>query len=795
MEATFELRVGTADAAETCLVLSFTGRERLSHVFRFEIDVLCEETALDGFVGEPAALFIHSPARPVRVISGLVESVRQSSRALKSGGRYRVTLVPRLASLRHRSSFRVFQDRTVPEIVSAVLEQYGLPCTHALHRTYARRAYCVQYRERDLAFVERLLEEEGIFYRFDTCDYERACTSGPEDTLVLVDHAERSPSTEPLQLTLRDGGTAAAVDDLEVFRFAASRAIRPTAASVRDYDFQRPRHDLVGRAKLADEGSSSFEVETFRGDFEGPDADDERATMVLDQLRRGALVADGASNCRALTAGGTFRLVCEEASRLAGDYRVTEVRHRGAIPEVATSDAPVYRNELRAVPSEVVPRPRRRRRTLENVLATAVVVGPEAEEIHTDAHGRVKVQFHWDDRGPRDENSSYWIRVMQAWSGAAYGSQFVPRVGMEVLVSFLGGDHDCPVVIGCVPNPVRPVPFPLPQQKTKSGFRTQSSPGGGGFNELSFEDKRGEEQIYLHAQRNLEELIEHDHLTSVLGCASLTVKKSQSVKVEGDAREAIAGEAAREVGKDEKTTVGKNRVDVVHGNADVRIGEACSTKVGGREVREVKGRSDLEVGADYTIRSRGCMTTIVGRHDKKRSYVLRVEGRTQLSASEGMEIEAEKGLVLRCGKSFIKISEDRIELVAPSVAVRGEGAGLSAEDGKLKIRAKEKTLLTAKELLLKTDDASVGLKKDVEVAGRKILLNSPLDAKDPVKDESAPPTRIQLKDPSGAPLAYQRFRIKLANGAEYSAILDKNGEIDMELDQSGVIEFPDASAS
>ena len=440
----------------------------------------------------------------------------------------------------------------------------------------------------------------------------------------------------------------------------------------------------------------------------------DEAPRILRQKRRRASVAAGEGGCSDLCPGHRFSLEGHPAPQLDGSYLVVRVEHRGQTQPEDGKPWTVYWNRFECAPAEMTYVPARPRRESVQVSLTATVVGPPGEEIYVDARAQIKVQFHWDREGRRDAHSSCWIRTMQPWAGAGWGHQFIPRVGMEVVVVFEGGDPDKPMVLGTLYNGTHPPPFVLPAHKTRSGWRTQSSPGGGGNNELSFEDAAHNEQIYVHAQRDLDEVVERDHTLLVKRDEHLHVVGAQTSTVDGNRVEKVLGSAASAISGDETLTVAGSRLDVVSQSREARITEDLTTKIGRRERREVAGRSDLSIDGDYTVRTKGCHTTIVGRHDKKRSYVLRVEGTAQISTSETIELDAEKGLTLRCGKSFVKIGKDRVEIVAPSVSVRGEGAGFDASAGQLKVRAKKDALLSSETILLKTKDASLALQKDVD---------------------------------------------------------------------------------
>ncbi len=823
----FELRVGP-EGALPFEVVSFHGRERLSKLYSFEVRLLArpgDDAVEVGLVGQPATLLLAlGGGDPPRLVQGIVASIRHEGEV--ASGRRRVfvaRLVPRLWLLKHRATSRVFQDLTVPEIVARVLDLAEVPSALRLARPYAKRAYCLQYQESDYAFIARIAAEEGIFWYFE---HPVALGEGAlVETVVFADDPGGYAATlgeggGDLHLHAREHQSSGQARADDVTGFALTQALRTDSVRLRDYDFQRPLLDLTALAALDPASSEApaalsafdavakvtptgvrggLQVYEHRGEYDSPEVDNARARAHLEQRRRRVLLGEGESSCRRLSPGHRFLLDVEAAPALSHAYALTSVQHEGHALQHTTRAASgggalqAYKSRFTCVPADLPARPKRPKRRIQNVVESAMVVGPAGEDIHTDAHGRVKIQFHWDLQGGRNEHSSTWIRVAQTWAGATFGAQFVPRVGMEVMVSFLGGDQDCPVVVGCVYNATHPAPFFLPGQKTRSGLRTQTTPGGGGFNELSFEDARAEEQVYLHAQRDLDEVVERNHTAEVKGDEIEHIHGKQVWTVDGGRIDQVAGELSRAVGKNEKIQVDGDRLDVVTGNADLRVNGTRSERAG-QERREVTGRADLVVGDDYTVRTRGCHTTIVGRDTAKRSYVLRVEGTTQLSSSGVFEIDSEKGLTLKCGKSFLKITSDKIELVSPAVSARGEGAGLSAAKGDVRITAKGETVLKAEKFLLKTPDASLSMKTDVQLDGKKILLNSPDQAKDPVEDTAPPPTKIQMKDQSGKPLSNQRFVITLPDGSEYSGILDKDGRTEMEFEGSGKITFPDLAS-
>ncbi|APR86240.1 VgrG protein [Minicystis rosea] len=510
----------------------------------------------------------------------------------------------------------------------------------------------------------------------------------------------------------------------------------------------------------------------------------EEAPRILRQKRRRASVATGEGGCSDLSPGHRFALHDHPAPQLDSTYVVVSVEHHGETRPESGGIWRVYRNTFECAPAEMpYPPPRPKRKSVQ-VSLTATVVGPPGEEIHVDEKGQIKVQFHWDREGKYDDKSSCWIRVMQPWAGASWGHQFIPRVGMEVVVAFEGGDPDKPMVLGSLYNGTHPPPFMLPGDKTRSGIRTQSSPGGGGFNELSFEDAAGNEQIYIHAQKNFNEVVEKNH--------TLLVKNDEFIRVLANRLDTIEKNLEEHVHGDHKSLVQGNRLDVVEGNSDERVSGMLVTRVEGKERRIVQGATDLEYADDITTRAKGCVTTLVGKNDKKRSWVTHAEGTADLSSTDSTRVTSEKELVLGVGKSCIRITSDKIELISGSVSAKGGGAGLSASDDGLALSSKgDAQVVVGKKLVLKTEGASLAMEKEFKADGQKILLNSPSKAKDPPPKAPKPPTKIELLDESGIPLAHTRFLAVLDDGSEVSGFTDKDGKVELDLPSGGKITFPD----
>jgi type VI secretion system secreted protein VgrG len=497
----FELFAGSL-GVEQLEVLRFRGSEGISRLYRFDVEarIAARDAAeLERVtVGREAGLLIRGAGGLDRRVPGIV--TRAASLGVDARGFHRVELRlgPRLWLSGRRKGCRVFQDLDVVEIVERVLAPIGIVLLLNLRKSYERRVYCVQYHETDLDFVRRILSEEGIFFYFDM----------PVDgwgmpALVLADDAKLYRHLGPSLPFRPDEGLGSTGDHVQ--QLARRRTIAPGRTHIREYDWRVPALHATASAD-AERLKGSFdegvlEMYWHYDDYEGSPVDAALAELHLEQHRGEAQLAFGESRSRQLFPGLAFQLEGHPVDGLDQMWAVVALEHEGRRdPDAAGGGEVAYLNRFRCVPGNVAYRPRRRERPLQQVLETARVVGPAGEEIYTDEFGRIKVQFHWDREGHNDEHSSCWLRVMQPWAGPHWGHQFIPRVGMEVVVMFVTGDADKPIVLGSVWNGERPEPYALPAQRTKSGIKTQSVGNPHGYNELSFDDRAGAERVHLRAE-------------------------------------------------------------------------------------------------------------------------------------------------------------------------------------------------------------------------------------------------------------------------------------------------------
>jgi type VI secretion system secreted protein VgrG len=438
LAAMYEIQAGDYAPADLN-VLSFEGREEMNGLYSFDVLLwgkdLDEGNFESAVLGRPAVLSMHIGADANRHVRGIVSSVVFEGR--REGGRraFRVTIVPRLWLLQKRVNSRIFQDLTAQQIVDTLLEEHGIARAWNLLVKYPIRQYCVQYQESDLHFVTRILAEEGIFFCFEQPDGDPG--DDVTESLVFGDNVHSYPAIAGdtgLIFRQQQGEGSMHAAEPHVLDFRARSRVESSAVAMRDYDFRRPRLDLRSSAASAD-APIPLEVYDHHGEYEETDADANNAGVYLEQLRAGAREVHGLSMCRRLMPGHTFDLTEHELDTLNASYVVTHVEHKGVTPEAAKGSLRVYENHFRCVPAEVPFRPARPARVIRQVSESAVVVGPEGQEIFTDPFGRVKVQFHWDREGNRDEQSSCWMRVMQPWAGTGWGFQFIPRIGIGIIVT------------------------------------------------------------------------------------------------------------------------------------------------------------------------------------------------------------------------------------------------------------------------------------------------------------------------------------------------------------------------
>jgi len=742
------------------------GRDEISRPFGYTVRFVSTDLAVDplAMLGEVVSVEIESD--PARWFSGYCAEFRQ----LRIEGKlayYEAVVRPWLWFLGNTSDNRIFQNMTVVEIVEKIFSKYGIAkFEKRLQGSYKPREYCVQYSESDLDFVQRLMEHEGIFYFFEHGDGEH--------TMVLVDAMSKlKPSPNNKTVAFNYGGGDSRRDREYIVEWASGSEVRPGAYVHTDYDFQKPGANLMAKSEqpfghsqakgevYADPG---VHIDTGRGDA--------IAAIRREELQATHQRIAAAGNVRGLFSGCTFKLEDhprddqnQEYLVVAAEYQLVDPAYRSG----ADLEGPTFRIVLGLAPTSITYRPARvTRRTYMPGPQTALVVGPAGEEIFTDKYARVKVQFYWDREGKKDQNSSCFVRVSQTWAGSNWGFIQIPRIGQEVIVDFMEGDPDQPIITGRVYNDEQMPPYSLPGNATQSGWKSNSSLGGGGSNELRFEDKAGSEQVYFHAQK--------DHVLVIENDRTKTVHHDQSDRIDHDAKHSVGHNLDEDVGNDKTLSVGHDRTGSIGNNDTESVGSNRSLTVGSNETIGIGADSTETIGRNHsqTVAINQTVTVGAARVDTVGATEARTVGAVQtisvgasrsvtvggeqshsvgandawsIGASQSVDIGANQsvniggGQTLAVGKKrSTSIAQDDSTAVSGTYALNVSKTGSISVDQDTTIKVGKKLLIdVADEITIKCGSASISMKKDgtILVSGKdvtikgsgKITINASSDVK------------------------------------------------------------------
>lgn len=640
-----------------------------------------------------------------------------------------VEVVPTIRLLDTAPRSRIFQDRTVVEIAQEVWGEFLSPrgrslAVDQLTKNYRPRDYCVQYQETDLAFVTRILAEDGISFVFDHAEeFESVVLIDTHETLRSVREVVEGPgNSSPLPVPIEQGDTAFS-DTETVIRLELQRDVHAASSEVERWDWKLSPAANVSAAVVPEGDVPPWRVgqiyehdtrrlqEDQRGD--GPHLDDAmpRAVNRVDAQTLRANARRGTSRVVGMTPGATFEVDGHPDSEFNQPYYCVRVSHRADNPQVERGAGgmfagPNYENEFVCAPEDqpLCPVPSRRPRIYGP--QTAAVVGPDAEEIHTDRYGRIQVRMHWD-REQRDQETatSCWVRVAQSWAGAGWGAMFIPRVGMEVLVTFLDGDPDRPLCIGSVYNGENAPPYPLPDERTKSTIRTRSSPGGEGFNELRFDDAAGSEEVYIQAQKDLNELVKDAHTMRVGSSQTVdvgsnqvqTIGGSRDIKITGTQKMTVDGAPKGEpppdfIGHELEVTgdISQSATKTVTVNGDVKVTVVC----GGSKIEITPNMITLNAGggASLTLGSGVFFSSADGgvsvdlsdagvmEMTSKQAGAIKMDSTIAMTSAAGSAVEVTSDITMEAGSGATLGLSDVVEVAGSSVTATG-GAGQVKIDG------------------------------------------------------------------------------------------------------------------
>jgi len=670
------LELSFAGGETSLSVRHFSVHESVSSLFMVSVLARSESPSIDleGIVGQPASLrvvsgYAHARLGGARLWSGVVSTIEQvqavqpvsHSKQLSS---YSLRIVPRLWLLTQRRNYKIFQHLSIPDIVDQLLDEWSVERAWEIDRgSYPKLEYKVQYGETDFAFMSRLLEEAGIAFTFPDNDAKGSI-------LTLSDKLDANPHRPGGPLPFVDNPNRSSEKEY-VTQVRLLHAVKPGAHVIRDYDFRNPSFALFGDAPKVSGAEAMYEqyhyepgsslVEGGKGGGT-PSADDKgvaryepsvikgRAGRALGGTRSDKRVISFDTNTIDLWPGQIMSIDRHPHAEIGDDTKllVTEFSVEGTPGEEWSMSATVMFADTPYRPAQKTPKPR------VNGVQSATVVGPAGQEIHTDEFGRVRVQFPWDRHGNNDDNSSCWIRVSQGWAGTGYGMIVIPRIGHEVLVGFFEGDPDQPIIVGRVYNAKATVPYALPENKTRSTWKSDTSLGSNGFNEIMFEDKKGQELVFEQAQKNRRRLVKNDE--------QITVGHNRQKYVQNDEFSKTDGYVRIMVGKDQDIVIKQDKRERIEGNSHLYV----------------KGKRNQQIEGNQSLVVKGDRHELIGEN-----HALSVAKQLHIKSGTALVIEAED-LTLKGPGGFIRIDGSGITIRGTRVYINsggaaGEGAGAAPE--------------------------------------------------------------------------------------------------------------------
>ncbi|SDE44065.1 type VI secretion system Vgr family protein [Ruegeria marina] len=711
------------DGSDGLRFCSLKGRDEAGACYRYEVTAVSKNPDLksEDILGQSVTVQVNGEINE-RHFHGYVDEFRFGGVTEEGMARYVLVLRPKLWFLSKSTDNRIFQKKSVPDIIEHILDQHGAtPYELKLKKSYPPREYCVQYAESDLNFVERLMQHEGIWYFFEFRD--------GEEKLILVDDNEKLETADGYEIVpYLMNARPAAISEEGISEWHRIDSVVSAGWTHTDYDFTRPSADLVAKdenmfeTELADRQRYSYPG-YYKEHARGKDLAKVRNIAVQARAKR----AEAQAWAQGPASGHRFKLTehprdAENADFfiLRADYDIWEAQYFSGQGFRGAQDGFEVRWLVQPFDLPYHP-PRRARAPVMRGPQTAVVVGPPGEEIYTDEYSRVKVQFHWDREGVEDEHTTCFIRVSSVWAGSGWGFIQVPRIGQEVIVDFLEGDPDQPIITGRVYNAEQMPPYALPSNATQSGWKSNSSPGGGGFNELRFEDAKGNEEVYFQAEKDHNELVKNNE--------SRTIGNDFYESVGNDARQEVMHDRSEYVKNNKDTTVDVNRTVVIGNNDTETVGQNRALTVGSNESISIGQNSSETIGINHT-QTVGAMQTIsVGaiRVDTVGAAEQRTVGGPQsndIGASRSVSVGAGQTHSIGSDDSWTVGGGRSIEVGKDLSQSIGKKASYSVgENMTLKV-AKKLAIDAGDEILIKTGSASILMKKDgtIQIKGKDIKV-------------------------------------------------------------------------
>ena len=735
---------------DVLLFRQMTAREELGRLSEFHLDLLSENESIkmEDVLGKKITVKMALREGGERFFNGYVSRFAQIER-VQGLAHYEATLKPWLWFLTRTADCRIFQDKTIPEIIKEIFRDHGFSdFKESLNRSYKPKVYCVQYRETDFNFVSRLMEQEGMYYFFEHED--------DKHTLVMADSYSSHRAINPESIPYLHADELAVRERDHISEWFVSQEIQPGAFALNDFDFEKPRASASGSLKVKslqkrEHALADYEIYDYPGEYTESGDGESYAKTWLEALQTQHEQTRGSGDARGLAVGGLFKLTEYPREDQNREYLITSANYSFGVEsyESGGGSGINFNCNFQTIPSK---QPYRAARITPKPMVqgpqTAIVVGKAGEEIWTDKYGRVKVQFHWDRYGKADENSSCWVRASHPWAGKNWGAIAIPRMGQEVIIDFLEGDPDQPIITGRVYNADQMPPWDLPANATQSGVLSRSSKGGSAANAnaIRMEDKKGAEQLWIHAERNQDIEVENDETHWVGHDRKKTIDNDETTLVKHDRTETV--------GNNEKITIGVDRTEKVGSNETIGVGLHRSVTVGATETKKVALQRTHLVGANETIGVIGAQeigigvfqaivvgayqTTKVGGYQNNtigvsqtnkigtaQTNTIGAAQSTTVGAAQSTKVTADRSInvggaqsVDVKGKASMKIGADE------SRAVTGGRSSSIGKDDSLKI-TNNLVIDAGDSVTIKTGSASISMKKDgtITIKGKDITID------------------------------------------------------------------------
>jgi type VI secretion system secreted protein VgrG len=699
----------------------------MSRLSEYQLDLLGpvkdKDINLDDILGKNVTVKLALPDDSTRYFNGYVTRFSAGGRSYGRFRRYSAVVRPWLWFLTRTTDCRIFQDMTVPDIIKEVFgDEPTADFSFELTCAYRKWTYCVQYRETDFNFVSRLMEEEGISYYIRHTD--------GHNTVVLTDSTAKhtaAPGYEKLPFIAPERLVRPELEHISSWEF--SREIQPGVYVHDDYDLERPSVELKTRRALPRSyAPSEYEIYDYPGHYLQKADGEQYAAVRIEELGSQFETAQAVTNAKGVSVGSLFTLEDCPREDQNREHLVLSASHDlefseyEAMPEGAGTS---YRCSFVAMSSEQQFRPRRATpKPFVQGPQTAMVVGPAGDEIYTDKFGRVKVQFHWDRYGEEDENSSCWIRVSHPLAGKGWGSVSIPRIGQEVIVDFLEGDPDQPIITGRVYNAESLPPFGFPAGAVLSGVKSQTHKGAG-YNELSMDDTAGKEKVTINGQ--------YDMNTTVGNNQTNAVGVDQSNKVGSNQKEEIGANRALSITANDTVSIGGNRETSITGTHTVSVGGAEDVSVKGARKASVGGKEDVTIGGASTLQVGGSRSETVKTSHSITNLTMTITTATQFVAAAGSQFTATSPKVnVLAGSKLLANSGGKADIKAAAGLTQQSGAAMNINAGAaLNAQSKAAMNLKSGAALKAQASGAMNLKAGGTITGKgsSIKLNSPTNIK------------------------------------------------------------------